>query len=186
MKYSVTLLENGEREKLVLESRGDLPRHVALKLLAYVLYRHSHNGLPLMIERRVGQRHKPDLVATDPETGRVSLWIDCGQIETDRLGRIAARNPKAQVLVVKATARDAMRYAEAAEKDLPPLGRAGAADSVTILGFDPDFVDYIAESLRGTNTLAITTRTESHLALTLGEFAQKSALHTISLPARTL
>ena len=33
----------------------------------------------------VGQRHKPDLVAIDSTTGQVRLWIDYGQIETDRL-----------------------------------------------------------------------------------------------------
>lgn len=147
MKFSVTLFENGEREKLILESGTDLPKHIALKILAYVLYRGKTSGQALEIERRVGQRHKPDLVAIEPETGRVSLWIDCGQIETDRLARIVAKNPTAAVVVVKGKAREAERYAQAAAKDLKA--------TATILGFDDGFIEAFVDSLRGTNTLEI-------------------------------
>lgn len=155
MKYTFTILEAGEREKRVLESGGDLPRHVVLKLLAYVLYRNQH---VLEIERAVGQRHKPDLVALDSTTGQVLLWIDCGQIETDRLGRIVAKNRYAEVVVVKATVREAERYAEVAHKDLER--------TATVLGFDEGFVAGLLEALRGTNTLTV-ERTEHALALVL-------------------
>jgi uncharacterized protein YaeQ len=155
VKYTFTLIEEGEREKLVLESGGDLPRHVVLKLLAYVLYRKQHT---LEIEKGVGQRHKPDLVALEGEIGQVRFWIDCGQIETDRLGRIVAKNRHAEVVVVKATAREAERYAAAAEKDL--------ARDVAILGFDDGFVAHFVELLRGTNTLEIEREGEC-LRLTL-------------------
>ena len=155
MKYTLTITENGEREKLVLESRGDLPRHVVLKLLAYVLFRERG---ALEIEQRVGQRHKPDLVIQDAVTGQVALWIDCGQIETDRLGRIVAKNRHAEVLVIKATMREAERYAEAAHHDLER--------EVTVLGFDDGFVAGLVEALRGTNTLTV-ERTDHTLVLVL-------------------
>lgn len=144
MKYTVTLLENGVREKLVLESGGDLPRHIVLKLLAYLLYRERG---ALEIERGVGQRHKPDLVIQNPETGQPILWIDCGQIETDRLARIVAKNRHTEIVVVKATAREAERYAEAAAKEWerPAL----------VLGFGEGFVGRFVELLRGTNTIEI-------------------------------
>jgi len=150
MKFTVTLLEGGEREKLVLESGTDLPKHIALKLLAYVLYRHQTDGLPLEIERAVGQRHKPDLVATDPLTGQIRLWIDCGQIETERLGRIVAKNPHAEVVVVKGVAREAERYAQAATKDLSRPAR--------VVGFAAGFIEEFVDALRGTNTLEILQR----------------------------
>ena len=56
MKYTFTIFESGEREKRVLESGGDLPRHVVLKLLAYVLYRKQH---ALEIECRWGSATSP-------------------------------------------------------------------------------------------------------------------------------
>jgi hypothetical protein len=157
LKYTVTLTHAGvsEREKLVFESRGDLPRHIALKIIAYVLFRSQTDGLPLQIEQAVGQRHKPDLVAIETVTEKIKLWIDCGQIETDRLGRIAARNADARIVVVKATAREAERYLHAAIPDLPLLGRSGAAASVILIGFDDGFIDAFISALRGTNTLEI-------------------------------
>jgi uncharacterized protein YaeQ len=151
VKYTVTLLEDETREKLVVESRGDLPRHVALKLTAYILWRDQTGGLPLRIEQRVGQRHKPDLVALEELTGAVRLWIDCGQIETERLGRIAAKNPGARIIVLKGSVREATNYAPAARKDLPDPCRA----QVEIWGLDQAFTDALSAQLRGVNTFTI-------------------------------
>jgi hypothetical protein len=63
----------------------------------------------------------------------VTLWIDCGQIEVKRLARIAAANPAARVIVVKATGSEAALYARAAARLLPPKGRGAP---VMCLGFD--------------------------------------------------
>lgn len=162
MKFTFTLLDPdapAAREKIVLESRaGESPRHIALKVLAYALFRGEAGGLPLRIEQGVGQRHKPDLVATDPETGRVRLWIDCGQIETKRLGRIASVNHDARIVVLKPTAGEALAYGRAALRYLPPLGRPGAARSVTFAGFDEPFLPAFLDALRGANTLVVARR----------------------------
>jgi hypothetical protein len=171
VKYTFTLIENGEREKLVLESGGDLPRHVVLKLLAYVLYRKQH---ALEIERAVGQRHKPDLVAQDAATGQIHLWIDCGQIETDRLGRIVAKNRLTEVVVVKATAREAERYADIAARELTRTS--------VILGFDHGFVERLLELLRGTNTLTI-EQARPELTLLLNGERLLSTLHVCEAAA---
>lgn len=150
MKYTFSTLGDG---KIVLESRpGESPRHIALKILAYLLFKNETGGLPLEIERGVGQRHKPDLVALDPETGRVRLWIDCGQIEGKRLGRIASANPQARVVVLKATENEARNYARAVARYLPPAGRGA---SVTCFGFDEAFFDAFLSALRGTNDVAL-------------------------------
>jgi hypothetical protein len=153
VKYAFTLTEPGrDREKIVLESRsGESTRHVALKVLAYLLFRHEVAPLPLRIEQKVGQRHKPDLVALDPETGDARLWVDCGQIETERLGRIVRRNPRTRVVVVKPTARDARLYALSALKDLPTEPERLAR--VAFVGFGPDFLADFLRPLRGANDL---------------------------------
>lgn len=173
MKYTFTLTdlarpkEDGKtaREKIVLESRtGESARHIALKILAYVLFKDAAGGLPLRIEQGVGQRHKPDLVAVEKETGAVRLWIDCGQIETKRLGRIAAQNTRARIVVVKATVGEARSYARAAARFLPtdPERRV----LVSFLGFGEDFLANFLAELRGANEFAYIAET-SDLNVTL-------------------
>lgn len=184
MKYTFTIIEPFDptipvisREKIVLESRaGESDKHIVLKILAYLLYRDPTNGLPLTIERRVGQRHKPDLVTTEPETEHVLLWIDCGQIETKRLGRIAAGNPRAEIIIVKATANEARLYALAAAKHLPTLGQGTAAASVRYLGFDEGFVAGLMASLRGLNTIRFQREKNDTLRLTLNDDDFETAL----------
>lgn len=160
MKYTFTITTpdtegNGARlrEKIVLESRaGESPRHIALKILAYVLFKGEADPLPLRIEQGVGQRHKPDLVASDPETGSVLLWVDCGQIEVQRLGRIVAQNRRAQVVVVKTTENEVRHYARAAAKFLPEASERRAA--LRFVGFGEEFLPTFLTHMRGTNDLA--------------------------------
>jgi uncharacterized protein YaeQ len=159
MKYTFTILRSDDkeadsskpaREKIVLESRSsESDRHIALKVLAYLCFRDTVMPLSLRIEQAVGQRHKPDLVSLEPETGRVRLWIDCGQIEPKRLGRIVAANPTAEIIVVKATDREARLYARAAASAVPE----GERSRVRFLGFEEGFLRDVLDELRGANTL---------------------------------
>jgi hypothetical protein len=167
MKYTFTITwEGAGREKLVLESRaGESARHIALKVLAYALFKDDAAPLPLRIEQAVGQRHKPDLVAADPDTGTVRLWIDCGQIETKRLGRIAAANPRARVVVVKPTGNEARLYARAAERFLPEIPERRAL--IEFLGFEDGFLDDFLTVLRGVNDLDIRRPAPDYLVVTL-------------------
>ena len=183
MKFTFTLTENGrEREKRILESGpGESTRHISLKVLAYLLYRDDAAPLGLHIERKVGQRHKPDLAAVEPESGLVRLWIDCGQIETERLGRIASRNPQTRIVVVKPTDYEARLYAKASLRDLPAererLARIG------FVGFDPDFIPRFVEALRGANHLSVERPTvpdgERYIFI-LNEHTVSTSIHTFT------
>lgn len=168
MKFTVTIEGVGRdaREKRVLESRaGESAGHIALKILACVLH-----GPDIRVEEAVGQRHKPDLVRTDPD-GAVALWVDCGQIETKRLGRIAAANRAARIVVLKRTAREADLYARAASRDLP----AHAAGRVRVVGFDDGFVARFEAALSSGNAIRV-EQVAPELRLTLGDDAFASAL----------
>ncbi len=181
MKYTFTLsghkadpsetsdAQTSSREKIVLESRtGESDRHIALKILAYVLFARETAPLPLHIEQGVQQRHKPDLVALDTENnGRVSWWIDCGQIETKRLGRIVRANRVARVIVVKPTDREAVFYARAALPFLPT--ETTERERTTFLGFGPDFIADFLDALRGVNTLHVAARGDDTLRVTLNQ-----------------
>jgi hypothetical protein len=91
-------------------------------------------------------------VTTDPETGRVHLWIDCGQIEVKRLGRIAQSQPARARGHCQGDLRRGDNYARAAARHLPPPGRGA---SVTCLGFDEAFFEAFRESMRGTNDVGL-------------------------------
>ncbi len=152
------------REKLILESRaGESDRHIALKALAYVLFRDRTGGLPLRVEQGVGQRHKPDLVATEPDLPHpVRLWIDCGAIEPRRLACIIAANPAARIVVVKPTRAEAAGYARAFLPHTPRESHtqtkhgasafeASAGSAPLVFGFDDAFFDAVRQSLRSRN-----------------------------------
>ncbi|GAB4451496.1 MAG: hypothetical protein OHK0029_00760 [Armatimonadaceae bacterium] len=136
----------------MLESRaGESNRHIVLKILAYLIFRDKVFPLPLEIERGVGQRHKPDLVALDSLTGGIRLWVDCGQIQVIRLGRIVEKNPAAPIRIIKATMREAELYSEAASKG------AGIEPNpkwdVKIIGFEDGFIEKLESELRGANSV---------------------------------
>lgn len=183
MKFTFTLTEGGfAREKRVLESgAGESTRHISLKILAYLLYRGDAAPLPLHIELKVGQRHKPDLVALEPETGRVRLWIDCGQIETERLGRIAVKNPGSRIVVVKSSEHEARLYARAALRDLPE--DTGHLARIAFTGFDSGFLAQFVHSLRGTNQLSLerptTPQTEPFLFV-INDQSISTRVHTFT------
>jgi uncharacterized protein YaeQ len=163
------------REKLVLESKsGESARHIALKILAYTLFRDEAAPLPLRIEQGVGQRHKPDLVTTAPETGAVQFWIDCGQIEVQRLGRIATTNRQARIVVLKPSANEARLYARSAAKFLPDAPERRAA--IRIAGFDEGFLADFLAPMRGTNDLTVTKEEDGRWCVTINETTLLTAL----------
>ncbi|MBC8137305.1 MAG: YaeQ family protein [Fibrella sp.] len=190
MKYTFTLLKEADdatREKIVLESRSsESPRHIVLKILAYLLFRDRIGTLPLRIEPgEIGQRHRPDLLASEPLTEKPLLWIDCGQIEPKRLGRIAASNKDARVVIVKQTAREAELYAGVAKKELPVLG-VGAARFVGYLGFDDGFTLSAIALLRGANTICLRPSDDETIALEMNGETLHTTLSTFSGDANSL
>ena len=190
VKYTFTLLvenDDARREKIVLESRSsESPRHIVQKILAYLLYRDRVSDLPLRIEPgEIGQRHRPDLLASEPATDKPLLWMDCGQIETKRLGRIAASNRDARIVIVKQTGREAQLYAEAAQKELPVLG-VGAARFVGYLGFNDGFMAALVNTLRGVNTFCLSTPATDTLSLTMNDAAFSSEIHAFDHAAEPL
>ena len=164
MKYTFTL-ETGSasdqsgvsaavlhREKIVLESRaGESTRHIALKILAYLFFQGEAAPLPLEIERAVGQRHKPDLVAREPDDGPICLWIDCGQIEPKRLGRLAAAKHQAGIVVLTSTDGEARLDAHAAERSVAREDEP----RVQIMGFADGAIGDAIDLMRGVNALRV-------------------------------
>ena len=121
---------------------GESTWHVALKLLAFLLYRRR---APL-VERSVGQRFKPDLVVL--RDGRVRLWIDCGETSLRKLDRVVAGNPGARIVIVKDTARRLDLYSNLA------AGALRDGSRVCCLAFSDGLVAGMARDLRQRNRVA--------------------------------
>lgn len=56
---------------------GESYEHVLMKALGFAMFVAEFPTLE--IEQRVGLRYKPDLVARDPDEGRLLFWGECGQ-----------------------------------------------------------------------------------------------------------
>lgn len=65
---------SGRRVRL-WKKQGESYEHVLMKALGYAMFVREFPGLE--IERRVGLRYKPDLVARD-DAGRFLFWGECG------------------------------------------------------------------------------------------------------------
>lgn len=142
-KYSLDITCNGIARKLIVgRGSGESEEHIALKLLAYLLYFERDPK----IELDVDQTYKPDLVCQ--EDGTVTLWVDCGDIRPHKLDRVLTTNRQAEVVVVKPNLRTARTYKHLAEKKLRRPART------KYLSFENDFVERFVALLESRSTLA--------------------------------
>lgn len=142
MKYRFHIICNGKRRQLILKRHfSESEEHIALKLLAYLLFFDEH----LKVEVSAGQHYKPDLLRMD---GRdVTLWIDCGSIAIRKLNRVTTRNPHARIYVVKATQSEAMALKRQADKKLKH------PDRVRYIFFDDGFINGVITALSSANII---------------------------------
>lgn len=125
----------GVRERVTLEKRaGESADHVLLKLLGFAL----HHRPGLAIEASADQKYKPDLLLADPD-GTVRLWIDCGHVGPHKLAEVLRRNRAAEVVVLKATERQARLFASSAAK------RLRATDRLRLEAFRDGFLAELGE-----------------------------------------
>lgn len=66
----------GQRVTLY-KKNGESYEHVLMKALGHAMFRPRFPNLE--IERRIGLRYKPDLVALN-DLGRAEFWGECGQV----------------------------------------------------------------------------------------------------------
>lgn len=182
MKYALTLTVDdraagmiSRREKLVLWAHpSELAWHIALKLVSYILFLEARP----QVERSVGFRFKPDLASVDA-AGRVTLWVDCGNVAVKKVQRVAGwLRDDARFVIVRREERDGQALAEAI------AGNGALKHSLELLWFDIGFVDGLADLLDASNALSC-VRSPGRIDLTLanrgGEYAMSSALYTVRL-----
>ncbi|ADP85524.1 YaeQ family protein [Nitratidesulfovibrio vulgaris] len=137
-----------QRRFLLQAAEGELAWHIALKLIAFILWM-EHEP---QVEMGVGWHYKPDVVIRDAD-GKVRLWGDCGNIAVRKIERVAGWLPQDGVLhILRRGRRDAGQLADSLR------GKGRDPSKVRITAFDDGFVDGLAASLDTTNRIEAVCR----------------------------
>jgi uncharacterized protein YaeQ len=118
-KYSFTMRSEDRRRslphKLIVGQRPtETPKHVLLKLFAYVLFHHDR----LQLETELHDDNipfVPDLAQLDYEL-RPVLWVECGECSVAKLDKLAVKVPEADIWIVKSAPAEAEPLWEAMRK----------------------------------------------------------------------
>jgi len=87
----------GQRVTLY-KKNGESYEHVLMKALGYAMFQPLFPNLE--IERRIGLRYKPDLIALN-NLGRAEFWGECGQVGLRKIGWIAKHSGAQQLALFK-------------------------------------------------------------------------------------
>ena len=166
--------EQNNQEKLVIAgSQGEMDWHIALKLLAYLMFFKEK----LVIEQSIGWHYKPDLFALD-EYQELKIWIDCGNIEIKKIDKLATKiGTSRQFYIFRKNQKDMSRLQQNIQKKVKHAKR------VKLVCFEDNFVDSLSEQLDVTNEISCQLNSKDiNISLTnrSGEFHFQSKIYTVS------
>lgn len=103
-------INGGERSTLLVRGPNELDSHLAHKLAAYILFWDYEPLLDASVKTPALADYEflPDLIALD-DAGAGRLWVDCGTTTMHKLTKITRRMPRARLVIMKETERDAER-----------------------------------------------------------------------------
>jgi uncharacterized protein YaeQ len=80
------------------KKNGESYEHVLMKALGYAMFRPQFPNLE--IEKQIGLRYKPDLIALN-ELGKAKFWGECGQVGLRKIAWIAKHSGTRQLALFK-------------------------------------------------------------------------------------
>lgn len=111
MKIRCDLHVNGGQRKPYLVSGPNEPdEHLAHRLAAYILfwdYEPMLDATP-KLPALANFEFLPDLLGLD-EGGAIKLWVECGTVTMHKLTKLTRRAPRARIVVMKESEREAER-----------------------------------------------------------------------------
>lgn len=156
-----------KRKMIVVKAEMESREHIAMKLLAYLLFYDPR----LIIEKSVEMHYKPDLVIMG-DNGLPELWIDCGQIAVKKVESLAIKLKSSRFIVVKETKREMESFKKVIEHKVDHFA------SVEYLGFDPGFIAGVAAAFDRKNEVTLYQVMENVIGLALNDQVFESALYT--------
>jgi uncharacterized protein YaeQ len=155
------------QEKIVLV-KEDLEHrtHVALKLLAYLLYYEPG----LKVEVSAGMHYQPDLLV--PGDHNVpKLWIDCGKVTLKKAESLADKLRHTRVIFVKESVRELALFRKLVEK------KAETTSHIEYLAFEVGFVSSLANAMERTNDITLYSIQENVIGIALNDQIFESTLY---------
>ena len=126
-------LENFSRRLVLTGQEFDTVEHLALKLAALTLFLKWNPQVEIgaKILADLNQEFKPDLAAFN-EGGEIALWVECGNVSTNKIEKLA-RRLAAKIVVLKESVREAENLRRILEKN-----EVRHRDRIQILAFPDD------------------------------------------------
>ena len=135
MQHSFELV--GRRVRL-WQNRGESYEHVLMKALGYAMFVPHYPNLE--IERKVGLRYKPDLIAVF-DSGGFDFWGECG-LNSIRKTNWVLRHANTQRMVLFKMGGPIDQLVAQLSAEIPKKYRAD--DKLTLISFYPEVVELTA------------------------------------------
>jgi uncharacterized protein YaeQ len=130
----------GER-LTVYKKNGESYEHVLMKTLGYAMFRPRYPQLE--VERRIGLRYKPDLVALD-EQGKAEFWGECGHVGLRKVSWLAKHSGARHLALFKMNIT-AKHFIEQVRAEVEPRYRPPTR--IVLFNFDALVVQEVGEEL---------------------------------------
>jgi YaeQ protein len=117
MNIRADLNINGTERKMFLSMGPNEPAdHVAHRLAASILFWDYEPMLDASTKTPALNNFEflPDLLAVDP-SGEATLWVECGSVTMNKLTKVTRRMPRARLVIIKETEREASQLRKALE-----------------------------------------------------------------------
>jgi uncharacterized protein YaeQ len=137
-------------ERLTLYKRaGESYEHVLMKALGYAMYAPIYPKLE--IERRIGLRYKPDLVALD-DTNEIEFWGECGAVSFRKIAWLAKHSSARRIVIFKfAQAPNAItQWIDSLHAEVEPRYRR--AQQLSLINFVARVADEIDQEINDVPT----------------------------------
>ena len=109
MQIRCNIQIGGQTRKVVLVTQeNETPELLALRLASFVLFFDQEPLAEISSKNPAinNQEFRPDLVALN-DAGEIKLWVECGNVTTNKLDKLIRRNRQMRIVVLKENQREA-------------------------------------------------------------------------------
>ncbi len=132
-----TLKAHGQ-QVVVVKGSNERTTHVLMKAFLWALYLPTYPRL--VIERKIGDRYKPDVVMLD-ETDAPIFWGESGQVNLNKIRSLAKRFKQTHLVIAKWTT-NLRPHQLVISKALEGIRRSGPVDLIGFAGDSAEkFID---------------------------------------------
>jgi hypothetical protein len=120
---------------------GESYEHVLMKALGFAMFRLPYPTLE--IERDIGWRYRPDLIALD-EREQIAFWGECGQVSVRKIAWLA-KHSRAPHIVLFKNGTNPTNFITQLQREIH--ARYRPASRLQLVSFRPEFIDEIREEI---------------------------------------